>query len=31
VVVRCTTSGLRLMRYEYETHVVIEKPLEAGR
>jgi hypothetical protein len=31
VVVHCTTSGLRLMSYHYETHVIIDKPLEAGR
>lgn len=31
VVVRCTASGLRLMSYHYQTHVIIEKPLETGR
>jgi hypothetical protein len=28
IVVRCTTSGLRLLRYEYLTHVVVDSPLE---
>ena len=31
VVVRCTASGLRLISYQYETHVIVEKPLETGR
>lgn len=31
VVVRCTASGLRLMSYQYETHVIVDKPLETGR
>jgi hypothetical protein len=31
VVVRCTTSGMRLIRYEYETHVIVDRPLEPGR
>jgi len=28
VVVRCKTSGLRLLSYEYAAHVVIPKPAE---
>jgi hypothetical protein len=28
VVVRCTTSGLRLVGYDYLTHVIVESPLE---
>lgn len=31
VVVRATTSGMRLIRYEYETHVIVDKPLEPRR
>jgi hypothetical protein len=31
VVLRCTISGMRLLRYEYEAHVIVDKPLEAGR
>jgi hypothetical protein len=31
VVVRCTASGLRLVSYHYETHVIVDKPLEASR
>ena len=31
LLVRCTTSGNRLLSYDYETHVIIEKPLEAPR
>jgi hypothetical protein len=31
VVVRCTISGMRLISYHYETHVVVHKPLETGR
>jgi hypothetical protein len=31
VVVRCIASGVRLISFHYETHVVVDKPLEAGR
>jgi hypothetical protein len=31
VVVHCTASGLRLMSYHYQTHVIIDKPPETGR
>jgi hypothetical protein len=31
VVVRCTISGMRLISYRYETHVIVDKPLETGR
>jgi hypothetical protein len=31
VVVRCTISGMRLISYHYETHVIVDKPLETGR
>ncbi|MEO8369534.1 MAG: hypothetical protein ABI806_10060 [Candidatus Solibacter sp.] len=31
VVIRCTASGLRLISYHYETHVIVEKPLELGQ
>ena len=31
VVVRCTISGMRLISYRYETHVIADKPLETGR
>lgn len=31
VVIRCTVSGLRLISYHYETHVIVEKPLELGQ
>jgi hypothetical protein len=30
VVVRCTISGMRLISYYYETHVIVDKPLETG-
>src|ERR1017187_1846054 len=31
VVVRCTISGMRLISYHYETHVIVDKRLETGR
>jgi hypothetical protein len=31
VVVRCTSSGMRLMAYHYETHVIVDKPLEPAK
>ena len=31
VVVRCTASGVRLMSYQYETHVVVDKAVGAER
>jgi hypothetical protein len=31
VVVHCTISGLRMMSYHYETHVIFDKPLELDR
>ncbi|HTS63211.1 MAG TPA: hypothetical protein VMH28_14385 [Candidatus Acidoferrales bacterium] len=30
VVIRCTTSGLRLIRYQYQTHVIVDRPLDPG-
>ena len=31
VVVRCTASGVRLLSYQYETQVIVDKPLETNR
>ena len=31
VVIRCTASGVRLMTYHYETHVIVDKRLETGQ
>jgi hypothetical protein len=31
VVVRCTVSGLRLISYDYQAHVIVDKPMETGQ
>ena len=31
VVVRCITSGVRRISYQYEMHVIVDKPLDPGR
>jgi hypothetical protein len=31
LVVRCKTAGIRLLSYEYATHVVVQTPAEHGR